>query len=801
MAKLNLKYSKNETEYSDGATIEDEILELVRNNGDVNFTELHNVSWPVFYHLSHLRKNILNWYPFKKDCTILEVGSGCGAITGLLCEKAKYVASIELTEKRATINYERHKEYDNLEIFVGNLGNVKLDQKFDYVVVNGVLEYAGGFISGEKPYEEFINMLSEYLAEDGVILIAIENRLGLKYFSGAKEDHLGELFVGLNAYPGNDKVKTFSKSEITTLIDNCDLTIEKFYYPYPDYKFPEVIYSDLGFNKVPLSYDVHSYDTDRYMFFDELQMQNLLAKENAGASFANSFLVDVRRKNRMSERNKEDILYVKINANRDDAFKICTVIYSQDEKVKVKKRALSVKAVNHLHQMNHFYHRHNQEKGSVFLLPTHMIGDDLVCDYLEIPTMETVLLNEEARGDKKNYLSFLHKFYSMLTSFSPLEIDSYSIEFHDIFGPDKFERELEFTSLSNVDVLFDNVFYNDSELIVFDYEWYVNCRVPVKFIFWRSVKEFYAKHKYSEPLVSETEIYKIFDISEDMIPTFYKWEGYFSTSYVKMMDKSAYRKKLITLSNAEKIFNADNLIANLYVDTGNGFNDQEKSQQIYDSGSEDIILEFDIQQFTNVKNIRFDPIEGQLCKCKIVYAEVDGVQLELAAYNAFPFHLDGDLFLTTDPVYMVQGNSINGDKFKIHFSIQLVKKEHIYDQVLEGIELELANRAMIEAEYIKELSNIKNNYARIESEYTKIETEYKKITNEYSELANDLKNTRIESNYLKSELSSLKQEYQLLLSQKDNLFNDYQTVLNSTSWKLTKPIRHILDNLKAGKKR
>ncbi|MFD0615921.1 methyltransferase domain-containing protein [Paenibacillus sp. GCM10027629] len=801
MAKLNLKYSKNETGYSDGAMVEDEILELVRDNGDVNITELHNVSWPVFYHLSNLRENILNWYPFKKDCTILEVGSGCGAITGLLCEKAKYVASIELTEKRATINYERHKDHDNLEIFVGNLGNVRLDQKFDYVVVNGVLEYAGGFVSGEKPYEEFINMLSEYLAEDGAILIAIENRLGLKYFSGAKEDHLGELFVGLNTYPGNDKVRTFSKSEITTLIDNCDLTIEKFYYPYPDYKFPEVIYSDLGFNKVPLSYDVHSYDTDRYMFFDEIQMQNLLAKEKAGASFANSFLIDVRKKNRVLEQNEEDILYVKINANRDDAFKICTIIYSQDEKLKVKKRALSVEAIGHLQQMGRFYQQRNQVNHSMFLLPTQMVGDDLVCDYLEFPTMETVLLNKEATGDKASYFSILHKFYSMLTSFSPLEIDSYSKGFHDIFGPGKFEKELEFTSLSNVDVLFDNVFYKDNELVIFDYEWFINCSVPVKFVFWRSVKEFYAKHKFSKSLVSETEIYNIYDITEDMVTTFYKWEGCFSANYVKMLDKSAYRKNLISLSNVQTIFNADNQTANLYVDTGRGFNDQEKCQQIYDCSSEEIILEFDIQQFTNVKSIRFDPIEGHLCNCKIVSAEIDGIKLELAAYNAFPFNSKGDLFITTDPIYLVQGNSVRGEKLKIHFSIQMVKKDQIYDQVLEGIESELASRAAIDAAYNQQLSKITSEYRKVTRENTKITNEYTKITNEYTELANDLQSTQNESKRLNSELSSLKQEYQFLLSQKDNLFNDYQAVLNSTSWKFTKPIRYILDNLKVGKKK
>jgi SAM-dependent methyltransferase len=786
MAKLNLEYYENEMGYSDGTLVEDEILEIVRTKSSSKLEELNNVSWPVFYHLSQLRENILNWYPFKKDCTILEVGSGCGAITGLLCERAKYVVSVELTEKRATINYERHKDCDNLEIFVGNLGNMRFKNKFDYVIVNGVLEYAGGFTSGDKPYEEFINMLSGYLAEDGSILIAIENRLGLKYFSGAKEDHVGELFVGLDGYTANGKVRTFSKSEITELIASCNLNIEKFYYPYPDYKFPEVIFSDRGFDKVPLSYDVHSYDTDRYMFFDEIQMQNLLVKEEAGASFANSFLIDVRKSSQKLEQNDEDILFVKINANRDDAFKICTVIYSQEEELKVKKQALSTEAIGHLQQMNRFYQQRNQLNHEVSLLPTQMVGNDLVCDFLEIPTMEKVLLNEEGKHNKDSFLSILHKFYNMLTSYGSLGNNSYTNEFHAIFGPIRFEDDLEFTSFNNIDVLFDNVFYNNNELIIFDYEWLVDCDLPIKFIFWRSVKEFYEKHKYSTALISKEEIYHIFEISDKMIKTFYQWEGFFSANYVKMMDKSAYQKKTTFLSKVESIFDANICAANLYVDTGSGFNDKEKCQQIYDVSSNDIILEFDISQFTNVQSMRFDPIEGQLCNCIIESAEIDGMKCEVASYNSFPFNSEGDLFLTTDPVYLLQNKFRNGNTLKLHFSLQVLKEDQIYDQVQHGINSELAEREAIDTIRNQDISNITK-------ENTDLIIELQNLENESERIIEELDGSR-------TEVSSLIEENHLLLSQRAILSNEYNTVINSTSWKLTKPLRLTLDTLKIGKK-
>lgn len=72
---------------------------------------------------------------------------------------------------------------------VGNLNDMSFDQPFDYVVVNGVLEYAMSFTKGDTPYETFLENMGQYLNEAGKILIAIENKLGLKYFAGAPEDH------------------------------------------------------------------------------------------------------------------------------------------------------------------------------------------------------------------------------------------------------------------------------------------------------------------------------------------------------------------------------------------------------------------------------------------------------------------------------------------------------------------------------------------------------------------------------------------------------------------------------------
>ena len=90
--------------YSDGA-IEDEMLAISRDFAPEEFNRVisERKSWPILYHFSHIRENILSWIPFTGEEKVLEIGSGCGAVTGALCERAKEVTCIELSMKRSKI--------------------------------------------------------------------------------------------------------------------------------------------------------------------------------------------------------------------------------------------------------------------------------------------------------------------------------------------------------------------------------------------------------------------------------------------------------------------------------------------------------------------------------------------------------------------------------------------------------------------------------------------------------------------------------------------------------------------------
>ena len=287
MAKFNLDYYSGENFYSDG-DIEKEILKIVRTQG--SYENMDQVPFPVLYHLSRVRENILNWYPLKKTDSVLEIGAGCGAITGMLCQKAGKVTSVELSRRRAEINFARNSEKENLTIMVGNLNDMTFPENFDYVVVNGVLEYAMSFTEGETPYETFLKEMGGYLKPEGKLLIAIENRLGLKYFAGAPEDHTDIHFFGIDGYPENHSVRTFSKEELGELLKNSGFPFLHFYYPYPDYKFPTEIFTDesLYTNSYGRNYPVYTDKT--VALFSESEGVKAFEKEKILDRFVNSFL-------------------------------------------------------------------------------------------------------------------------------------------------------------------------------------------------------------------------------------------------------------------------------------------------------------------------------------------------------------------------------------------------------------------------------------------------------------------------------------------------------------------------------
>ncbi|MBR6257784.1 MAG: glycosyltransferase [Lachnospiraceae bacterium] len=439
------KYSGKDL-YCDGE-VEDELLEIVKTHKQEEYPSViaKRLQWPILYHLSDLRENIVSWLRLKPGAKILEIGAGCGAISGALLKKAGRLDCVELSKKRSLINAYRHQDAENMCIHVGNFEDIEpeLDTDYDAVFLIGVFEYAASYIHDEDPYGSFLKIIRKHARKDGIVVIAIENRLGMKYFGGAREDHLGEFFKGIEDYPDGGVVRTFSRPALEKLLKAEGVEDYHFYYPYPDYKFMMSLYSDerlpregeLNTNKLKL-------DRDRMELFDEGKAYDSLLRDGLFPVFSNSYLLVLGA--------GPDVVYSKYSNDRDDIYSIRTDMVKRAEGVCVEKYPAKPEAKEHIQKISSLYKVLSEKfkESGLKICPVSPTEDNegIRFPFIEGTTMDELLSRAVRKNDDD-------KIKELLTAYG------------------QFQRENCKGTISDPDMQLSNLIYGNGGWTLIDYEW------------------------------------------------------------------------------------------------------------------------------------------------------------------------------------------------------------------------------------------------------------------------------------------------------------------------------------------
>ncbi|MBQ6341610.1 MAG: methyltransferase [Anaerolineaceae bacterium] len=541
MAILDTSYYKGFDTYSDGDETENFLLEIARNNKTIYDLKTEEVTWPILYHLSPLRENICNWYDFS-GTSVLEVGAGCGAITGTLCKQAKEVYSVDLSARRCEINFERHKNCSNLHIYEGNLNDIVFTKPFDYVLLIGILEYAGRFTESETPYQTFLENIKNHLKPNGKVLIAIENRFGLKYFSGAEEDHLGKPFAGIRGYTKNDGVKTFSQVELKNILTKIGLNYIRFYYPYPDYKFPVEIFTDETIKSMNYGKPFQFYDKNRWTLFSEKDVAFDLIRENEVTSLANSFLIEASENDFLQDTYS---VYAKLDNDRKPEFRVGTQIIKNDTEQFVRKFPLHEEA---------FYHINNISENEKTICKYRNVVLGEICEntikypFVKHRTLEADLM-DAIKNKNSDHIIEIFDMVRNLAQVNSCENEYYSQEFKNWFGNAKLKSSNEIcVSPGNIDLTLDNIFIGNGKLIINDCEWITKFPVPMDFIVWRFVEITYQRIGILNEILPKEVIFTRYKIKKERIEIYRKWAYYFENKYVSENNCSRFGKS-IEISN------------------------------------------------------------------------------------------------------------------------------------------------------------------------------------------------------------------------------------------------------------
>lgn len=592
IGKITLDYSKypGEDFYCDGA-VEDEILEIARNLSAVEFEQAiqERKSWPVLYHLSHQRENIVEWLPMEKDAKVLEVGSGCGAITGALARKAGSVTCVDLSRKRSLINAYRHSDCENVTIHVGNFKDIEPDlaDDYDYICLIGVFEYGQSYIGGDTPFEDFLKILLPHLKENGRIIIAIENKYGLKYFAGCKEDHLGTYFSSIENYAAGGGVRTFSRRGLERIFKSCGVAEWHFYYPYPDYKFMTTLYSDAYLpGKGELSNNLRNFDRDRMLLFDEKYAFDGLVEDGLFSVFSNSYVAVIG--------GGFGVKYAKYSNDRAAKYAIRTEI-GKDEKGMpyVRKYPLNAEAQEHVRSMAVAYEN---------LVEKYQGGN------LEINKCTL----EEAEGGICARFEFVEGTPLSELMDGCLEKDDLD-GFHELFK--EYVERIGYNSeypVADFDLIFANILVDGDRWTLIDYEWTFGKPIDTKELAFRAIYCYLLEDEKRNKLDVDRILQEL-QITEEDAENYREQELKFQRfvtgnkrSMAEMRDLIGYRcmvpqKWIDRYQDSEKVNRVQ-----IYEDTGSGYQ-EENSYFVREAYQGENQIELTLSVSGDVRMLRIDP--------------------------------------------------------------------------------------------------------------------------------------------------------------------------------------------------
>ena len=715
---LNLNYYNGKDSYSEGEG-ENQLLEIVKSHREDEYDKVieGTRTWSVMYHLSHIRENIVTWLPMNGTESVLEIGSGCGAVTGMLSHLADHVTCIDLSKKRSQINAYRHLECDNIEIIVGNFKEIEpeLDEKYDYVTLIGVLEYAGVYIGGPDPFLAMIKTAASHLKENGKLFIAIENKYGLKYFAGCKEDHSGKYYDGIEGYSDPDGARTFGRRQLKEMLKEAGMK-SRFYYPYPDYKLPHTIYSDANLPKPGELHDnIRNFDADRIISFDEGKVFDSLIEDRMFPDFSNSFAI-VAAKDGADCAQEEVPVFARFSTDRAGQFRTVTQItLSNDGRRHVYKEAVNIKANRHIQDFSDHFEELKKQYAQTKLSPNG-------CEFLEGEEKKPQFIGVSGKArnrvelkyvsgitlekylDRLNHNKQFGHMSAIIKEFASLVMQTcgkgnfrMSEEFKKIFGDVMITENYKANANCNYDLIFSNIVLNEEkpeegDWTVLDYEWMFPFDIPAKFILYRAL--FYYEQGRKETgffhYLKEQgkNIYSEYGIDHADCEIFREMEHRFQMYIIggrasmevlqAIMPTNALRMDAVL---RESVYLRNLNMPKVYFSCGDGFS-PENELNLIARVSGDNVVTLEVPITNNIVSLRIDPTDYP---CFLHVEEIrlqmqKGMDQSLECYVTNGYTASENTFIyDTDDAQIILDIPRNGKRLIIRYQVKMMPKSFYED--------------------------------------------------------------------------------------------------------------------------
>lgn len=229
-----------------------------------------------FLEETELRANIVEWYDIDQNAEVLEINAICPPITKCLQKKSRKVRTLKniymLDEENETEN------------------------QYDVIAVFNEVALLRDPLDDTQWASKFVRLIREHMAENGKLIIACNNRFGLQYWSGCKTNNKMDFFSTL-MHDEKNNTDALSMKEIRDLACQIGGKVTEVYYPYPDYRICDRVYSDDYLPKTgELNNNRRNYFGERMILFDEDMVFDEVVENNLFSVFSNSFFVVIEKK-------------------------------------------------------------------------------------------------------------------------------------------------------------------------------------------------------------------------------------------------------------------------------------------------------------------------------------------------------------------------------------------------------------------------------------------------------------------------------------------------------------------------
>ena len=206
-----------------------------------------------FWYTSIERGNGLWLTGINGESVILDLGCGTGVLSLVASKIARLVYAVDPNIDRVRL-LKLRVESEGIENVVFAVADEKSlpfePETFDLIILNGVLEWIPEGRGDKDPHrvaEETIVMLSRLLRVGGEIYIGIENRYGLRYLLGGRDEHTGLRMVTVLPRRLSDiyhrwkkgvphRRYTYSLKELKGMAEGAGLECGEVYMPLRDYR-------------------------------------------------------------------------------------------------------------------------------------------------------------------------------------------------------------------------------------------------------------------------------------------------------------------------------------------------------------------------------------------------------------------------------------------------------------------------------------------------------------------------------------------------------------------------------------